>query len=235
MRKFGFLLVMAMLAIVSCKKEQDAILFNFDVSGVNTTNRNLTVNGRNTILETFKMYISNIKLVTTNNDTVTISDYILYDLSEDNDLIHINNSDETYTKLIFSIGLDSIQNSSLPETFPEEHPLSSKQGMYWPMLNYRFLVAEGTYDTLGTGTSYDGAFSLHLGRNILYHTVEYDFPNPTKNNQINIVFNFEKMFQSNAGNLDLKYNFSNHSEPAQMPQAILLMDNFVNGITVNLE
>ena len=60
------------------------------------------------------MYISNIKLVTTNNDTVTISDYILYDLSEDN-ISPIHNlivTDESITD--FSIAKNEVLALSNP-------------------------------------------------------------------------------------------------------------------------
>lgn len=226
------LVVVLFIFLFSACKKENSIELNFSTD----ITTNTIVNGRNTSFDNFKMYFSNIKFITENNDTLNVKDIFLFDLKKDNQIIFANNAKHTITKIHVGFGLDSLLNNSMPSTFEAKHPLSVEQGMYWTMLKYRFLNTEGVLDSsFLKNQPASFPFSLHLGRNQIYRTKIYKLDNPVQNGKIKIKINYTKMFQKNDTLLDSKVYFSNHSEAYDMEDAELLFGNLVNGITISIE
>jgi hypothetical protein len=230
----AFLPILILLAfLISCKKEN---FISFEISTKIDANNTILVNGRKTQLNIFKLYFSNIKLISTNNDTILCKDYLLYELNKESKHIFQNKNGITFKQIIIGAGLDSLQNNAVPSTFPNEHPLSVQQNMYWNMLKYRFLVAEGALDSsYNKNQNPSFPFSLHLGRNEVYVIKVFQLNQGLENGEIEIVIDYEKMFQDGTLFLDNKNYYSNHSENYQMEDAKLLMKNLTNGIAVNVK
>lgn len=234
-----FLLICCLsVFLFSCKKNEPGDDVQLFVTG--TMNADFTpvnVNGRQTVFNKFRFYLSGIKWITTDNDTILAKNYFLYDFPSNDASTNVDGllqpSDPSKIKaIVFSIGLDSILNNSNPVTFPSGHPLSLDKDMYWGMLKYRFLVTEGSFDSTASKTGVtDFPFSIHLGTNVLYRQLSFPI-SISAGTPVNITFNPARIFDGPEGVLDLRDNYSNHSDPGEIPKAIKLMNNFAAGISV---
>lgn len=104
-------------------------------------------------------YISNIKLVNANNDTLRYSDiyYCDYKVAANNDLIIKDVPYGNYKSISFLIGLDSIHNIS--NALPNNN---DNNNMAWPDAmggGYHFLKLEGNFDD----TTGQYGYAMHLG------------------------------------------------------------------------
>ncbi|MFC5282079.1 MbnP family protein [Pedobacter alpinus] len=167
------LFIMAFLAIamVSCKKEDTAIVgtgtLDFDFENVvnnaplvlgnqsytNAQNESFTVS-------TFKYYVSNIELTHTNGTIYKAPEnYFLIDQSQSEtfaqQLTNIPAGD--YHKISFTIGVDSARNFAGAQT----GVLAPEKGMFWTWNSgYIFLKMEGTADASTKSTK---ALAFHIG------------------------------------------------------------------------
>jgi hypothetical protein len=215
---------------ISCKKEDNlTITFNN-----NLQNNSAVIDGRTVRLTKLRIFISNIQLIDQNNEIINVKDVILYELDKNNQIIYSNSKHQTITAIRFSIGLDSLQNSAPPSSFPASHPMSLEQDMHWGMIKYRFLTAEGVLDSSNAKNQEPNfPFSLHLGRDELFKTLIFKINSRIIAGNINIIFNYEKMFESGDTQLDPRNYFSIHSNLSEMEDAGRLMTNFTNGIEIS--
>lgn len=122
----------------------------------------------------FNYYISNVKLV--RNDGTFFAEPNSYHLNKHAEGRHaftINNVPEgTYSRIDFSIGVDSIRNSSGAQT----GALDVSQGMFWEWnTGYIFFKLEGNYKT--ASMTEKSGYTYHVGTNT--NRMDLSFPLPT--------------------------------------------------------
>jgi hypothetical protein len=208
----------------ACKKENNTeVQVLFHTSGKTAVGRSFTFNK-------FNVYLSDFYLLNAIGDTTYIKDVMLAKLNADNSFS--TDVPKEIQKFGFSFGLSPQLNNSIPESFPASHPLSVEQDMYWGMLKYRFLVIDGG----NVDTSYARnqtpvmPFSYHLGTDTLYRKLVFNRP-VVDGDKVKIVLDIDKLFVLDSTRFNLN-NFSNHSDPGQIPNAIKMVDAFISGISV---
>ncbi len=176
--------------------------------------------------EKFTFYLSKVKLIGTDGSEQEISEVMWYDL-DNPETVKIKIPEGEYSALRFSIGLDSTMNASDPSTFSEGHPLSYSQNNYWTWASkYIFAKLEGRSDSNPSGTTYESAFSYHLGLDTLYRekTVSrnVNISNSTVENVVLVVL-VDKIFQ----NIDIITDKQTHST-SNFELAEQIMNNFID-------
>ena len=224
MKSAIFLLFAICVISTSCKKEQE-VNVNFYIKETSKT-----ANNRSYALELSKLKIlfSNFKLTDNSSNDVIVKDVFLYKTS--NSKFSFKIPEGNFESFSFSFGLDAATNNSIPTSFSAAHPLSVENGLYWDMLKYRFLVAEGNIDDspLKNETP-DAPFSMHLGTDTLYTT--FTVTDVIYNgSSIDITMDLDKLFVLDSDPFQI-INFSNHSEPSEISRGIQIKNSFVNGIT----
>ena len=117
-----------------------------------------------------------------------------------------------YKSIKIGYGLNADQNLSDPASFPQDHPLSNYQSMYWPMIKYRFVKFEGKSNQISTGTDYP--IAIHPGKYFLYQTENYDFAstlvvNSNSAQELEIRFDINDIFDGPAGVIDFSKEDAN--------------------------
>lgn len=220
------------IILFSCKKEVG------DNVQVNVIIENLTSKtslDRKYVISESRFYLSNFKLIADNGTELALKDIMLVK-SGSNNTFTFNAPANSFTKFIYSFGLDKTTNNLNPNSFEDANPLSVKQDMYWAMLKYRFIVTEAKIDSSITkDKTPTQPFSMHLGSDTLYRVIETDLLNKpiTKGSVITIRVNLNKIFALDKDPFNIT-NFSNHSEAADIPKAIVIVDSLVNGIKTEI-
>lgn len=177
--KLEFLLVMLMgitLVFTSCSKDKDddpapspspsnpqiaidiGLIYGTQTLDLNSTTYTNAAGEQFTVSK-FKFYLSNVKLIDSNNNEVAIDDtYFLIDLADQ--ASHVLNLTDlpagTYKGMKFIIGVDSTRNVSGAQT----GALDPANGMFWSWnTGYIFLKLEGNSPAVAS----PGDFEYHIG------------------------------------------------------------------------
>ena len=231
MNKNVLILIFCVLSLFSCKKEVDDVQVNIIIENL----VNKTAVNRSYTIEESRFYLSNFKLINANGNELLLKDILLVKNGNNNSFT-FKMPKGSFTKFNYSFGLDKTTNNSNPNSFEDANPLSVKQDMYWAMLKYRFIVTEGKLDSsIAKNKTPTQPFSMHLGSDTLYRVIEIDLVNKsiTKGSVITIRVNLNKIFALDEDTFNIT-NFSNHSEVADIPKAIIIVDNLVNGIKTEI-
>ncbi len=218
-----FLLIFTSL-LLSCNKNKNDVTVSFLFKSTNKT-----PNNRPYIIDIAKTKIlfSNFKYIDKYNKEVLIKDLFL--LTSKNTNFEFKFPSGDYSKFVFSFGLDKNKNNSKPSNFVANHPLSVETGLYWDMLKYRFLVLEGDIDNSSTKNQTPNVpFSMHLGSDTLYQEI-ITTKIPNSGEHLTIILDLDKLFVLDNDLFQIT-NFSNHSEPSEIPNAIAIRNSFINNI-----
>ena len=191
---------------------------------------------RSYTITTARVYLSNFSILDSNNNAVAVKDIILVNKDNSNTFSFKLPSGVNYQKIRFCFGLDYAANHTVdPSVFAPSHPLSLSQDMFWGMLRYRFIVVEGKIDSSSAKNQVPAnPFSMHLGSDTLYRSITANLPAALSvGTTINIKADVSKMFVLDQSVFDIT-NFSNHSATAEIPNAIVITDNFVNAIQTSV-
>jgi hypothetical protein len=176
--------------------------------------------------EKFTFYLSKIKLIGIDGSEQQISEVMWYNLGNP-ETVKIKIPEGEYTALQFSIGLDSTMNASDPSTFSEGHPLSYSQNNYWTWASkYIFAKLEGRSDSNPSGTTYESAFSYHLGLDTLYRekTVSRNITiSNSKVENVALTVEVDKIFEG----IDIITDKQTHST-SNFELAEQIMNNFID-------
>ena len=192
-----------------------------------------TAEGFNYTFSLFKFYVSQFRLVKNDNTTVLVKDIDMIDFRTD--APHVSFKAEIpegeYKEIRFGIGVDSANNHKTPADFPVDHPLTSSKGMYWSMINYRFMIMEGKLDTSASDSVYNVPFGVHTGTDVLYR--EKTFTHALKfmkgdDKKVTIEIDIDKLLTG----LNFKTDHVSHSEGAGFPLAEKVANNFVNNLSL---
>lgn len=178
-------------------------------------------------VQLLKMYLSDIELLTTGN-TQELSKAELFRLTDGPDTVVLDVPAGDYTGLRFGIGVPEYLNHEDPTQYAADQPLSTSNGMHWTWTEgYRFVVFDGRYDTLGTGTNQlPDMFSIHTGFDTCYREVELaslpvQVPTGTYTD-VEVEFDLYHFFHTTTDTIDLKLD--NQAHGANIPLAIRLSD-----------
>ncbi|OWY25218.1 hypothetical protein BVG80_03350 [Sphingobacteriales bacterium TSM_CSM] len=175
--------------------------------------------------EKFLFYLSKVKLIAADGSAQPVSEVLWYDLGNPK-TVNIKIPEGQYNALQFSLGLDSLMNSSDPTDYEEGHPLSYSQNNYWTWASkYIFAKLEGRCDNNLSGTGYAGAFSYHLGLDTLYREKSvprnFTITNSAVTN-VELIINVDQIFDG----IDIVEDNFTHST-SDFALARQIMDNFV--------
>lgn len=192
-----FLIVaLAATVLVSCKKKDkdpepepektvQNMSFHFTTMAnnmpLNLVNSYTTSAGARFKIETYRYYVSNIRLVRDNGSEYAVSGKVLlvntntlnYDLGE----VPI----DSYIGVRFMIGLDSLTNHKDPTAYSSGNPLAIQSpGIHWSWNSgYIFMMTEGSCDTTATNTDvlnalgqYNHSMFFHIGTDALRRNVD---------------------------------------------------------------
>lgn len=187
-------------------------------------------------LTTFKAYLSNITLIEEGGKEVILKDVVLVNLDNDQtSSFSINLPSGKFTKVRMGIGLDPDQNNSDPNTFPNNNPLATYQGMYWSMVKYRFVVLEGL--AISQKDTVNIPFAYHVGTDPVYQikTFGTDINTSTAASGYNLNFsiNINTIFDGPAGKIDIPTQSFTHSEGPSLAVAAMFMENLKAAIHLN--
>ncbi|HLP19840.1 MAG TPA: MbnP family protein [Chitinophagales bacterium] len=178
-----------------------------------------------------KFYLSHIKLVKEDGSEVEVEDVAFFDYADNAWKSDLVNADAgTYKGIKFSVGLDPTQNSTTPTDLDDSDPLGPKDDMHWDWLKYRFVILEGTADTLGNNFA-GGNIGLvyHVGRDTCYRQVSLSNGNFTVNAEGETVINLNVDLQTlftGAGAIDMFVEPGTQSENSDLAVAIKFADRF---------
>lgn len=118
----------------------------------------------------FHLYLSNLTLGN------TLAEEVLFINATDSSSLNYTISlPRKVSVLSLGLGVDSIQNSMDPTTFPTSHPLSSANAMYWSWASkYRFVKVDGRVNPTGSIGVDDDFLVWHTGTNGLYRTAIFE-------------------------------------------------------------
>ena len=142
-----------------------------------------------------------------------------------------------YNAFVLGYGVDPVQNDMDPGSFPNDHPLSSYQSMYWSMLKYRFAKFEGFADSVSTPQNDNIGVAYHPGTDPLYHKKSYDLDIKVRDGQTTNIFirmDINDFVDGPGGKIDLGKESQTHSEPVDIHIASKFMTNLAEAATVSL-
>lgn len=192
-----------------------------------------TNDGRNFYIDEVRFFMSDIYLLADNGARILVDDLVFLDWPGAGASFDAVVPKDDYYGLEFYVGLDAATNDATPTDYPAEHPLSAEQDMHWGMLKYRFLTVIGQVDISSAGDQIPAnPLVYHLGRDELYSKVVV-----LRNLNItgvsvffSIDFELANLFDGTEGTVDIATDRVNHSGEADMPNARIVMSNFVEAL-----
>lgn len=234
-----FIVFTALVMLASCKscKEKDQGNFTVELKptiGTQPLSFSNTIyndgGNKEFFFSKFKFYISHFKLVRADNTEVEIEDAAFFDWADNNWKSFSANVDGgTYKGVKFNLGLDPQQNAGSPENYPADEALGPKDDMFWEWLKHRFVVLEGTADTLGNNFG-GGVVGLvyHTGRDTCYREVVLSGTEFTVNSgakkSIQLQVDLLKIFNSLPSPVNMFTQPGTQSEDADLNIALQFSD-----------
>jgi len=239
MRAIFFLLLLG-LVFYSCDKDkpnisQDTYLSltvqpTFGTENLFLDSVYTTVEGYDFKILDFKFYMTDVK-----NNSNSLAEAILYDFRESGkSALRTIGDPSKFTSLQGSIGVIQSLNHNDPSAFPNESPLniSNAGQMHWGWnTGYIFIVIEGKADTLNDGVPlFNHSFSYHIGTDTYLENFSFSnlswVKNSTYEYELPLKFEFDKFFQNNGQNIDLKTEYLTHTASGQQALTQKVNQNF---------
>jgi hypothetical protein len=187
-------------------------------------------------LSKLKFYVSHVKLVKADNSEVEVEDVAFFNYSDNAWKSFTVKADPgTYKGIKFSVGLDPAQNATNPLNLSSSDPLGPQDDMHWDWLKYRFIVIEGTADTLGNNFA-GGVHGLvyHVGRDTCYRNTSLSGTEFTVNNEgektINLKLDLLNIFQG-SNSINMFTESGTQSENSDLNIAIKFADRFAQSFS----
>lgn len=233
-RKIALILVSLSIVFTSCKDDDKdpEVLFTsrlwLGTEQIHTGDTLMLSNGYLFNLKKFQLYLCDINLISNAGDSVPLSEVELFNIGNSNSQLLRSIAEGNYTELSLGFGLSPRLNNSDPNTFSNNHPLSSWQQTYWSMLKYRFLIMEGRSNQSGVlGLPDDNLHAYHTGTDSLLRPVSFSINLKAELNQAHTIYldiDLDKLFTTSPA-IDLTNEKQTHSEPSDIHIAEKLMNN----------
>ncbi len=184
-----------------------------------------------------KFYLANIALHYDNGDTMQLSEIELIDFKSHKHTLEYPLSGGEFIGISFDIGvpvhLNGTQNPDfLTSVYSTDHPLSALNNTYWTWQSgYRFFMVDGRFDTIPDSPTVPVLFSFHTGRDELFRHAGLFHKHITgvagAHNHLSFALDFENLFQTEHGEVNLRYERNFHGSPSQMELGARIADNAV--------
>lgn len=194
-------------------------------------------NGDSIFLNVAHFFVSEITLLK-GSEEVKIKDIAVLDFANnhlraagDGESIAIEGVEAgEYTGIRFGIGVDSIQNHTIPADYEAGHPLANASE-YWDWREtYIFGKFEGRLKTDSIVS-----YAYHPGTDELYRSPSFSktFTLTAEVPQtLNFTVDFEKLFNQSTGKVDIANNNISHTGQADLWLATLIMDNLADAFEI---
>lgn len=236
-RFYLLLLVFFLLSISSCDKKNKG---NFEVKlnafvGAQPLSFSNTIysdgEGKDFYFTKFKFYISDVRLVRTDNTEVDVEDVAYFDYSDNNwNSFSVEAPSGEYKGVKFYVGLNPAQNATNPDDFKASNPLGPKDDMFWEWLKHRFINLEGKADVSGGSFVNGVGLVYHVGRDTCYRevsltNVNFIIPDEGKKS-VNLNLDLLKVFKQQPAPIDMFLKPGTQSEDNDLAIAIQFADQF---------
>jgi hypothetical protein len=193
------------------------------------------VQGQDFTLTNFKLYLSDITLIGTDNRETRVCEVALFDFSTgvmrtleaEGIAASMEVPTGSYQAIRFGVGVPARYNTEAgspevsPVDYPEEHPLSERHGMVWSWTSgYIFAQLDGRIDSSDTG-NLDHSLTYHTGANALYRTreIEHSFSVAEDQNvPLELILDVPHIFYSETDTLDMVTQNLTHTMPPGSPE-----------------
>ncbi len=137
-----------------------------------------------------------------------------------------------YTSITFSIGLDQQVNSTRPEEYNPESPLSFSSRYWSAWDSYIFARFQGNLVNPAQGD--DVPWLFHTGKDDVYRTFTYPLDKSVNENiaNINITIDHQELFKVEDGYMDIRSKPTNH-DPQDLEPLITITDNFATAVSID--
>jgi len=196
------------------------------------------VHGYSFNVSDIKFYLSNIRLYTSVDDYVQLSDIELIAMQDNQRSLEFVIPGGDYVGLSYDLGVPSAMNGTNDPDFsisqyPAGHPLSevTSAGMYWQWSSgYRFFSFDGRFDLEpNTDEFLPTPFAFHTGTDTLFRKVGFFEKQIDVDAGENVLFAFavdvDSIFTTAADTIDLAEVTSFHGSETQMETGIKLANN----------
>ncbi len=182
-------MILALVLLTNCEDEPEnpSVDYNFAVK-VNTTFEGQpmerfvyydNVMGDKMSFEQVRIYLAEMSLIKSNGDEVPVTEIEFFNLEGTAETRNFNVAPGTYSGIRYHIGVPTPLNGTddpdfLTNQYGPGNPLNVQNGMYWSWnTGYRFAIYEGRLDTTpDISNDFPAFFSIHLGKDTLYTTVD---------------------------------------------------------------
>ncbi len=190
---------------------------------------NYTINGTVTALNLAQFYVSGITLVDAQGVEHTADDLYLL-IKPEEEAYEIGNFPAgDYTKIIFSVGVDSATNHADPSVYAIGDPLGAQSpSMHWGWsFGYIFMRIDGEVDSDADGVPDPaGSFEMHVGEDHYLATIELDYPITIAEGNENII-HLEADWDTFFSGVDMVNDNTFHGTD-NIPLANTVLDNIYN-------
>ena len=208
---------------------------DFEIDQTYTAPNGVTYN-----LDLINFYISRLTLIDDAGNEGEVDSFSFFTTATDN--LSGNNASEqrvynlpnngTYNKVRLGVGLYPDQNATDGNAVPIGHPLHVFNGTFWSWAtNYRFVMFEGTSDSLGT----DQSILLHAGLDTFFHertfTIDAFNAANVSSKSLDLSIDLNDVLSS-PGSIDLASERRIHGGPTTWALADKFLTNFSEAIKV---
>lgn len=184
--------------------------------------------GHRVLVQMIKFYLGEITL-TGPTGTTMIKDIDLFDLTNGPLERYYTAVPGIYDEIGFGVGVPYDLNYTDPSLYPNEHPLSGSNGMYWTWASrYRFVIFDGRYDTVpGVGVP-PYQFSIHTGFDTCYREVQLPLANSLVADDdtldLEVEIDLERFFHNSTDTLVINQTPQWHGEVGQLEIGLRFSD-----------
>jgi len=137
-----------------------------------------------------------------------------------------------YESITFSIGLDVETNSTRPEDYDPESPLSFSSRYWQAWDSYIFARFQGNLNNVDIGD--DIPWLFHTGKDDVFRTFTYSLDKSVNENiaTVDITIDHQELFKVADGYMDIRSKPTNHN-PQDLEPLITITENFATAVTVD--
>jgi len=245
MLRFNFLgiIVLAFLVSMTSCDKKDKGNFEVQLNGLVGTQplsfSNSIYNdgeGKEFFFQKLKFFISEVRLVRTDNTEVDVADAAYFDFADKNwKSFSVEAPSGDYKGIKFNVGLNPAQNATNPDNYKASDPLGPKDDMFWEWLKHRFINLEGKAAVAGSGFVNSVGLVYHVGRDTCYRSVsladgEFFVPIEGKKT-VKLNLDLLKVFKQQPEPIDMFLVPGTQSEDADLAIAIQFANQFSNSFS----
>lgn len=186
--------------------------------------------------------ISDVYVTNSDGDRVTLMDIDLIDFDAQNvntEMAQIpisfsfnNIAPADFESITFSVGIDASTNSTRPEDYPPDNPLSFNTRYWSAWDSYIFARFQG--DLINPDLGANVPWLFHTGKDDVFRTFTYPLEKSVNENivHIDITIDHQELFKVDDGYMDIRSKPTNHN-PQDLEPLIIITENFSTAVSIN--